>query len=101
MTFSGVKLHVTSIWEIKLGHEWKKLDFVPGKMDFVASDDDSFPIEQIPGTIWNPKQPFINGCFNWMIPNLYIGNCCFIKHLFINGCLGFQVVLFLGDEFVY
>ena len=19
-------------------------------------------------------QPFINGCFNWMIPNLYIGN---------------------------
>ena len=26
-------------------------------------------------------QPFINGCFNWMIP----------KHLFINGCLGFQV----------
>ena len=30
---------------------------------------------------WNPKQPFIYGCFNWMIPNLYIGN----------GCLGFQV----------
>ena len=23
---------------------------------------------------WNPKQPFINGCFNWIIPNLYIGN---------------------------
>ena len=41
---------------------------------------------------WNPKQPFINGCFNWMIPNLYIGNGCFTKHLFINGCLGFQVV---------
>ena len=40
---------------------------------------------------WNPKQPFINGCFNWMIPNLYIGNGCFTKHLFINGCLGFQV----------
>ena len=39
---------------------------------------------------WNPKQPFINGCFNWMIPNLYIGNGCFTKHLFINGCLGFQ-----------
>ena len=35
-------------------------------------------------------QPFINGCFNWMIPNLYIGNGCFTKHLFINGCLGFQ-----------
>ena len=40
---------------------------------------------------WNPKQPFTNGCFNWMIPNLYIGNGCFTKHLFINGCLGFQV----------
>ena len=40
---------------------------------------------------WNPKQPFINGCFNWMIPNLYIGNGCFTKHPFINGCLGFQV----------
>ena len=23
---------------------------------------------------WNPKQPFRNGCFNWMIPNLYIEN---------------------------
>ena len=23
---------------------------------------------------WNPKQPLINGCFNWMILNLYIGN---------------------------
>ncbi len=32
---------------------------------------------------WNSKQPFINGCFNWMIPNLYIGNCCFTKHPFI------------------
>ena len=42
---------------------------------------------------WNPKQPFINGCFNCMIPNLYIGNCCFTKHLFINGCLGFQVYI--------
>ena len=20
-------------------------------------------------------QPLVNGCFNWMIPNLYIGNC--------------------------
>ena len=34
---------------------------------------------------WNPKQPFINGCFNWMIPNLYIGNGCFTKHPFFNG----------------
>ena len=40
---------------------------------------------------WNPKQPFINGCFNWMIPNLYIGNGCFTQHPFWTGCLGFQV----------
>ena len=39
---------------------------------------------------WNPKQPFINGCFNCLIPNLYIGNGCFTKHPFINGCLEFQ-----------
>ena len=39
---------------------------------------------------WNPKQPFINGCFNWMIPNLYVENDCFTKHPFVNGCLGFQ-----------
>ena len=39
---------------------------------------------------WNLKHLFINGCFNWMIPNLYIGNGCFTKHLFINGCLGHQ-----------
>ena len=42
---------------------------------------------------WNPKQPFINGCFNWMIPNLYIESGCFTKHPFINGCLGFQVAI--------
>ena len=29
---------------------------------------------------WNPKQPVINGCFNWMIPNLYMENGCFTKH---------------------
>ena len=27
-----------------------------------------------------------------MIPNLYIENGCFIKHPFINGCLGFQEI---------
>ena len=42
-----------------------------------------------------PKQPFRNGCFNWMIPNLYVENGCFTKHPFINGCLGFQVVEWL------
>ena len=43
---------------------------------------------------WNPKHPFINGCFNWMIPNLYIGNGCFTKHPCLTGCLGFQVQIF-------
>jgi len=42
---------------------------------------------------WNPKQPFINGCFNGMIPNLYIKNGCFTKHPFISGCLGYQEVI--------
>ena len=35
----------------------------------------TFPKKKV--STWNPKQPFINGCFNWMIPNLYIGNGCF------------------------
>ena len=39
---------------------------------------------------WNPKQPDVYGCFNWMIPNLYLGNGCFTKHPSINGCLEFQ-----------
>ena len=30
-------------------------------------------------------------CFNWMIPDLYLGNGCFIKHPFKTGCLGYQV----------
>ena len=38
-------------------------------------------------------QPFINGCFNWMLPNLNIENGCFTKHPFINGCLRFKVVI--------
>ena len=42
---------------------------------------------------WNPKHPFINGCFNWMIPNLYTENGCLTKHQFQTGCLGFQVLV--------
>ena len=41
---------------------------------------------------WNLKHLFINGCFNWMIPDLYLGNGCFTKHPFKTGCLGYQVV---------
>ena len=40
---------------------------------------------------WNPKQPDFYGCFNWMIPNLFLGNGYFTKHPFKTGCLGFQV----------
>ena len=41
---------------------------------------------------WNPKQQDFYGCFNWMIPNLYLGNGCFTKRPCKTGCLGFQVV---------
>ncbi len=40
---------------------------------------------------WNLKHLFINGCFNWMIPNLYIGNGCSTKKTCKTGCLGYQV----------
>ena len=38
----------------------------------------------VPGT---PKQPFINGCFNWMISNPYIEHGCFTIsiHLYMVG----------------
>ena len=36
---------------------------------------------------WNLKHLFINGCFNWMIPNLYIVNGGFTKHPFKTGWL--------------
>ena len=42
---------------------------------------------------WNLKHLFINGCFNWMIPNHYMKDCCFTKHPFNNGCLGYQVYI--------
>ena len=41
-------------------------------------------------TTWNLKHLFINGCFNWMIPNHCIKNCCFTKHPFKSGCSGYQ-----------
>ena len=28
---------------------------------------------------WYPKQPFLNGCFSWMIPNLYLKELLFTK----------------------
>ena len=42
----------------------------------------------LPGTA---KNPLSNGCFNWMIPNYYMKNGCFIKHQFKKtGGLGYQ-----------
>ena len=42
---------------------------------------------------WNLKHLFINGCFNWMVPDLYLGNGCFTKHPFKTGCLGYQAYI--------
>ena len=49
---------------------------------------------------WYPKHPLKNGCFSWMIPNLYLGNGCFTKHPSKNGCLGFQVEHYISSNFI-
>ena len=36
------------------------------------------------------NEPVFYGCFNWMIPNLYIKNGCSTKHPLKNGCLVYQ-----------
>ena len=38
---------------------------------------------------WNPKQPFINGCFNWMIPTLCIENGLFHQTSIYKWLFGF------------
>ena len=45
-------------------------------VDMICAVNLPFSASQIEKAIatWNPKQLFINGCFNWMIPNLYIEN---------------------------
>lgn len=45
----------------------------------------------VPGT-GNIRNPFLSGCFYWMIPNLYTKNCCFTKHPLKFGCFRYQVV---------
>ena len=43
----------------------------------------------LPGT---PKNQFFYGCFNWMIPNLYIGNGWKSPNIHLkDGCVGYQV----------
>ena len=49
-----------------------------------ATGSPSGPLRQT----WNSKQPFINGCFSWMIPNLYMENGCFTKHPLKNWLFG-------------
>ena len=51
---------------------------------------------------WNSKQPVFYGCFNWMIPNLYIKNGCSTKHPLKNGCLVYQVYIYIYiQSYVY
>ena len=53
-------------------------------------------LQNLPGT---PNNGFFCGCFNWMIPNHYITNCCFTKHPLKNGCLGYRVGKIPYDSF--
>ena len=39
---------------------------------------------------WKLKHPCVNGCFSWMIPNLYMGRGCLNKHPFQTACLEFR-----------
>ena len=44
-------------------------------------------------TTWNPKQPFINGCFNWWF-QIFIWEMVVSPNIhfhFLTGCLGFQI----------
>ena len=78
----------------KIVNKWGRLQMWPLKGRSEAMQKKAHLKAKMIMLSWNPKQPFINGCFNWMIPNLYIGNGCFTKHPFFNSCLGFQD----GDE---
>ena len=49
---------------------WLHLVATPSELDGDMAD----PTKKHGVHAWNPKKTFINGCFNWMIPNLYIGN---------------------------
>ena len=71
---------------LKLGQVWSSLFLLKQTKKEVRTVNSQFFLEP-------DGHPFINGCFNWMIQNLYIGNGCFTKHPFKTGCLGFQVVI--------
>ena len=54
--------------------------------------------------VWRLKlynNQFLNGHFNWMIPNHDMKNGCFTKHPFQTGCLGYQVIITVQISMLY
>ena len=47
---------------------------------------------------WNSKQPFLSGCFNWMIPRDYMKNRCFTQCRFKLLVWGSSWSVFLGTN---
>ena len=77
---------------LNFGRVWSKLIYLPYLWVFYKKRHIH---------AWNPKQPDFYGCFNWMIPNLYLGNGCFTKHPLKTGCLGFQVDWIWNAPYVF
>ena len=75
-------------WSIEVGWESPQWNLVASE-EMRGRDWGPEPKHVI--STWNLKHLFINGCFNWMVPDLYLGNGCFTKHPFKTGCLGYQV----------
>lgn len=38
---------------------------------------------------------YVDGCFTWMIQNLYLGHVCFTKYPFNTGYLQFQIMIYM------
>ena len=82
-----VKVNITmTVLPSNKVHSWNLLHVFFG--DLRRVDPEFLFFKFLPGTLNNKV---LYGCFNWMIQNLYMGNGCFTKHPFINGCLEFQV----------
>ena len=50
---------------------------------------------------WYPKHPLQNGCFSWMIPNLYLGNGCFTKLPWKNWLFGVPGMFLRGFDMLF
>ena len=75
-----------------LGEPETTIDYISrnsgdGFRGFIHTD----PHSRVMTPAWSSKQPVLNGCFNWMIPNHYMKNWCFTKHPFKTRLFGFQV----------